>query len=95
MLIVSDEQGREKSQRTEMFWQRRRDRAARLGLFKWVDSAAGGGLFDRSRDPSEQHDLSSEQPRMLAHLQARFAAWAKAMDAAEPRGPFRDYDVAP
>ena len=30
-------------------------------------------------------------PEKLAELKARFAAWEKAMDAAEPRGPFRDY----
>ena len=95
MLIVSDKQGREKSQRTEMFRQRRRKRAARVGFYKWVDSAAGSRLFDLSRAPGEQHDLSTEQPKILAHLQARFAAWANAMDAADPSGPFRDYSVAP
>ncbi|GAH14768.1 unnamed protein product, partial [marine sediment metagenome] len=28
--------GQKKSQRTEMFWQHRNDRAARVGQYKWV-----------------------------------------------------------
>jgi len=84
-------QGRTKSSRTEMFWQRRKDRAARVGNYKWVDSAAGKGLFDLSEDIGEKHDLSTERPEVLKRLEARFAAWQKEMDAAEPRGPFRDY----
>ena len=65
-------------------------RAARVGRFKWVESARGGGLFDLDRDPGERHDLSADQPGRLAALQARFAAWRAEMDQAEPRGPFRD-----
>jgi arylsulfatase A-like enzyme len=84
-------QGRAGSARAEMFWERRRDRAARVGTYKWVDAAAGKGLFDLAKDPGEQRDLSTEQPELLARVQARFAAWKKTMDAAEPRGPFRDY----
>jgi arylsulfatase A-like enzyme len=84
-------QGRAASSRTEMFWERRRDRAARVGSYKWVDSAEGKGLFDLERDPGEQSDLSAEKPDVLARLQGRFAAWKQAMDAAEPRGPFRDH----
>jgi arylsulfatase A-like enzyme len=84
-------QGRAKSSRTEMFWQRRKDRAARVGNYKWVDSGAGKGLFDLSQDIGEKHDLSAERPEALERLEAGFAAWQKDMDAAEPRGPFRDY----
>lgn len=79
------------SQRTEMFWQRRADRAARVGAWKWVDSSAGSGLFDLSHDPGETRDLSHAQPDTLRLLQSRFAAWEQSMSAAEPRGPFRDY----
>jgi arylsulfatase A-like enzyme len=84
-------QGKKPSQREEMFWQRRSDRAARVGNYKWVDSAKGKGLFDLSRDLGEQHDRSTEQPEVLARVKARFATWRKEMDEAEPRGPFRDY----
>jgi len=84
-------QGRAKSSRIEMFWQRRKDRAARVGNYKWVDSAAGKGLFDLSQDIGEKHDLSAERPEVLQRLEARFAAWQRDVDAAEPRGPFRDY----
>ncbi len=83
--------GKTKSQRKEMFWQRRGDRAARVGNWKWVDSARGSGLFDLSADIGEKHDLSKEKPEILQMLKDKFAAWTKRMDEAEPRGPFRDY----
>lgn len=83
--------GEKKSPRREMFWKRREDRAARVGDWKWVASRRGGGLFDLSRDISEEHDLSAERPEKLKMVEARFAAWQKRMQEAEPRGPFRDY----
>jgi arylsulfatase A len=83
--------GKAASPRREMFWQRQADRAARVDRWKWVESKQGSGLFDLSTDVGEQHDLSMEKPEVLAMLKSRFAAWQQAMDAAEPRGPFRDY----
>ncbi|MCX7826130.1 MAG: sulfatase-like hydrolase/transferase [Verrucomicrobiae bacterium] len=83
--------GEKQSPRTEMFWQRRSDKAAHVGQWKWIESAKGGGLFDLSTDIGETRDLSAEKPDVLARLKARFDAWRKEMDAAEPRGPFRDY----
>ena len=83
--------GKAKSGRNEMFWQRRLDRAARVGSYKWVESARGGGLFDLSADPGEKTDLSEAKPALLRELQEQFAGWRRDMDAAEPRGPFRDY----
>lgn len=79
------------SQRETMFWQRRSDKAARVGRYKWVESTKGGGLFDLETDLGEKHDLSNEKPDVLADLKAHFAAWQSEMDASEPRGPFRDY----
>ena len=79
------------SPRNEMFWKRRSDRAARVGNWKWVESAKGNGLFDLSRDIGEQHDLSAAKPAVLAMVKARFARWKEEMSKAEPRGPFRDY----
>jgi arylsulfatase A-like enzyme len=83
--------GEKKSPRTTMFWQRRSDKAARVGNWKWVDSAKGSGLFDLSNDLGETHDLSKEKPEILEMVKARFANWQKEMEEAEPRGPFRDY----
>ncbi len=83
--------GKAKSPRTEMFWQRRADKAARVGNYKWADSAKHKGLYDLSVDIEEHHDLSAEKPDALARVKARFDAWRKEMDNAEPRGPFRDY----
>ena len=83
--------GEKPSPRQDMFWQRRSDKAARVGNWKWLDSAKGKGLYDLSNDIGETKDLSKEKPEILQMMQARFAAWRKEMDATEPRGPFRDY----
>jgi arylsulfatase A-like enzyme len=89
--MLSVLQGKQKSPRTEMFWERRSDHAARVGHWKWVESARGRGLFDLSTDLGEQKDMSADQPGVLTMVKARFAAWKQAMAEAEPRGPFRDY----
>ncbi|MBI4623141.1 MAG: sulfatase-like hydrolase/transferase [Verrucomicrobia bacterium] len=83
--------GEQKSPRTEMFWHRRADKAARLGQWKWSESGNGGGLFDLSADPGEERDVSAEKPDVLQRVKSRWAAWRAEMDATEPRGPFRDY----
>jgi arylsulfatase A-like enzyme len=83
--------GEKKSPRTEMFWQRRGDVAARVSNWKWLESAKGRGLYDLSTDLGEKRDLSQEKPDVLAMVRARFEAWRQEMDASEPRGPFRDY----
>ena len=83
--------GKQNSPRKEMFWQRRGDRAARVGNYKWVESSRGSGLFDLSSDIGEQHDLSKEKPDVLSMIKSRFAAWEKRMAEAEPRGPFRNF----
>jgi arylsulfatase A-like enzyme len=77
--------------RTEMYWQRQGDKAARVGRWKWVESANGGGLFDLENDAGEKRDLSAEKPEKLREVRDRWRAWRKEMDACEPRGPFRDY----
>jgi arylsulfatase A-like enzyme len=84
-------EGKAGSKREEMFWQRRADKAARVGAYKWVESAAGSGLYDLSKDAGEKADLSKTHPDVLARVRGRWEAWRKAMDAADPRGPFRDY----
>jgi len=83
--------GQESSSRTQMFWKRRGDVAARVGNWKWVDSARGSGLFDLSEDISEKKDLSKSHPEKLQRLKTAFADWMAEMETAEPRGPFRDY----
>ena len=83
--------GTQRSRRTEMCWQRRSDKAARVGNYKWVESARASGLFDLSSDIGEQRDLSKEKPDVLRMVKSRFAAWEQQMAQAEPRGPFRDF----
>ncbi len=84
-------QGKSRSRRTEMFWEWRAQRAARVGDFKWVEMGESSGLFDLSKDIGETIDLSLTQPATLARVKARFARWKAEMESAEPRGPFRDY----
>lgn len=83
--------GDELSPRKTMFWQRRADKAARVGNWKWLETERGGGLFDLSKDVGESNDLSKQEPAKLAEMRAAWQAWRSEMDAAEPRGPFRDY----
>jgi arylsulfatase A-like enzyme len=83
--------GTTSSHRGAMFWEYRGQKAARAGSWKWIDSDAARGLYDLSRDISEKHDLSAEQPEVAGRIAAQWAAWRAEMDAAEPRGPFRDY----
>ena len=84
-------QGTSPTARKDCFWQRRSDRAARVGSWKWVSSRDGNGLFDLSTDIGEKRDLSSEKPQVLEMVQSRWNAWRREMDSSEPRGPFRDY----
>ena len=82
---------KQKSQRKEMFWKRKGDKAARVGNFKWIESEGGSGLFDLSSDIGEQHDLSKDKPDVLESVKSRFVAWQKQMAEADPRGPFKNF----
>jgi arylsulfatase A-like enzyme len=79
------------SPRREMFWKRREHEAARIDQWKWVHNRNGTFLFDLSQDLAEQRDLTSDQPEKATEMEGRFNAWLAEMDAAEPRGPFKDY----
>ena len=83
--------GETESSREEMFWKRREKEAARVGDWKWVRNASGEFLFDLKDDLEEQNNLAETNPDQLAVMRAHFARWQEAMEAAEPRGPFRDY----
>jgi arylsulfatase A-like enzyme len=83
--------GEKGSPREAMFWQRRSDKAARFGNWKWIETPRGSMLFDLASDIGEKNDLSKEKPDMAALMKSRFDAWRKEMDQSEPRGPFRDY----
>ena len=84
--------GEAASPRQEMFWQRKNRIGARVGKWKWVVMDGGaGGLFDLDEDIGESRDLSPEQPDVLEKVRRRYRHWVKEMEAAEPRGPFRDF----
>jgi arylsulfatase A-like enzyme len=79
------------SPRTEMFWEFRGQKAGRIGSFKWIESDRANGLYDLSNDIGEKSDLSAAMPELAEQIRTRWTAWRTKMDAAEPRGPFRDY----
>ncbi|MEX2579996.1 MAG: sulfatase-like hydrolase/transferase [Verrucomicrobiales bacterium] len=83
--------GERDSPRETMFWKRRDLKAARVGNWKWVDMGKAGGLFDLSEDLGEENDLSESQPEKLREMKAAFDGWMADMEAADPRGPFRDF----
>jgi arylsulfatase A-like enzyme len=83
--------GKAPSPRTEMYWEFRGQKAARVDNYKWLEAGQGRGLYDLSSDISEKNDLSQKLPDKAAELAARWTAWRHQMDAAEPRGPFRNY----
>ncbi len=83
--------GEQVSPRNEMYWQRRNDKAARFGKWKWIDSAKAKGLYDLSSDLGETKDLSREEPEIAKMITDRFETWQKEMNASDPRGPFRDF----
>jgi arylsulfatase A-like enzyme len=66
------------SPRKEMFWEFRGQKAARVGNYKWIDSAKAKGLFDLAADPGEKNDLSAAQPQIAADIESRWTAWRKA-----------------
>lgn len=79
------------SPRTEMFWEYRGQKAARIGNYKWLEAKQGRGLYDLSSDLGEKQDLTAKLPDKAAEFSARWTAWRQSMDQTEPRGPFRDY----
>ena len=83
--------GESESPRKEMFWKRKNLVGARVGKWKWVDMGKAGGLFDLSTDIGEKNDLSEQRPDVLRVVKQRYADWLAEMDAAEPRGPFKDF----
>ncbi|MCP5110027.1 MAG: sulfatase-like hydrolase/transferase [bacterium] len=83
--------GEKSSKRDEMFWDFRQERAARVGQWKWVESRRGSGLFDLSEDIGEQQDLSKQMPDVLRRVKEKYGQWDQRMEAADPRGPYRDF----
>ena len=83
--------GEKSGLRTEMFWQRRSEQAARIDNWKWINTPSGTAIYDLATDLAEANDLSKVKPDIASKIRARFNAWRQEMDASEPRGPFRDY----
>ncbi|MEM6916438.1 MAG: sulfatase-like hydrolase/transferase, partial [Verrucomicrobiota bacterium] len=85
--------GEMESPRESMFWERllSQSKGARVGDWKWTVMAGKEGLYDLSEDIGESNDLSETHPEKLKEMREAFATWKAEMDAAEPRGPFKDF----
>ena len=69
-----------------------RREAARVGQWKWVRNAGQVSLFNLAEDVAEKNDLAAGRGAGRAReMQTRFENWLAEMDAAEPRGPFKDF----
>lgn len=79
------------SPREDMFWKRRGREAARVGQWKWVRNDGQAYLFNLADDVGEKNNLAGTMPEKAREMQAHFENWLKQMDAADPRGPFRDF----
>jgi arylsulfatase A-like enzyme len=79
------------SPRSEMFWEFRGQKAARIGNYKWLEAEQGRGLYDLSSDLGEKDDLSAKLPDNVTEISTKWTAWRNQMDQTDPRGPFRDY----
>ncbi len=79
------------SARQDMFWKRRGIEAARVGQWKWVRNDGEVSLFNLAEDVGEKNDLAVAMPEKAREMQTRFENWLAEMDAAEPRGPFKDF----
>ena len=84
-------EGKRKSERKEMFWEFRDEFAARIDQWKWVRGKKHVGLFDLSRDPAEENDVSKDHPDVSLRIETAFKKWQQAMAEAEPRMPFKDF----
>jgi len=62
-----------------------RGEALRKGSLKLHRKGASRWLYDLSRDPGEEHDLSLEQPDALAELGASLDAWREELARPDPR----------
>ena len=84
-------QGQAKSPRREMFWKRKDSLGARVDNWKYVKMNGKEYLFDLEKDLGEKHDLATSNPSRFNDMKSAFAHWTTEMNAAEPRGPFRDF----
>jgi arylsulfatase A-like enzyme len=78
--------------RRELYWrifQRRKEKAVRSGDWKYLQTAAGEGLFDLAADPGEKHDRKADHPALFQQLRAKLAAWEREVLPPIPLDPAR------
>ena len=70
-----------------IFWEHEGNKAVRLGNYKLVMEWKGKDknhweLYDISKDRSEEHDISGENPKIVKEMRAQWEQWAKDKDVA-------------
>ncbi len=63
-----------------LFWEWRHGKAIRDGDWKLVAYKDEWALYDLSKDPVEENDLSAAYPEKFNDLKARYDSWAKAFE---------------
>ncbi len=78
-------QGQNRSQEPRYFWEHEGNKAARVGKWKWVNAYPDevDQLFDLTSDPTENHDLSQQQPERLAEIKREWGDWAERVGVIE------------
>ena len=72
--------GLARSRERELFWrifQRRKQKAARIGDWKYLQTDAGEFLFNLSSDQAEQRDLRAREPATFDRVKNRMTEWEK------------------
>lgn len=73
-----------------LFWrihQRQQQKAARIGDWKYLQTAAGEFLYNLADDPGEARDRKESERARFAQLRERLAAWEKEMLPPVPLDP--------
>jgi arylsulfatase A-like enzyme len=77
--------GAQEAHERALFWRTRRQGAARVGRYKYVEESGREQLFDIAVDVGEKTDLAARRPDVLASVRARYDAWARQMLPRPPR----------
>jgi arylsulfatase len=70
-------EGRERHDRSPIFWEHEGNRAVRLDKWKLVSRyPRPWELYDMNKDRTELHDVASEQPALVKGLAQQYERWA-------------------
>ena len=62
-----------------LFWRTRRDAAARVGRWKYVQQGGEERLYDLAVDLGEKAERKADEPDVFAQVKKQYEAWAAQM----------------